>query len=349
MEFGQLSDTRDVDWSLPHDPALTRLMLAELSLKPPTSAQLSLKPPTSAQLSPKQYEHAQLAPKQLTSAQLSPKQQPPAPAHIYIGSTAWGQKSFVGPVYPAATKPAQFLAAYAAQFNTIELNTTFYRTPDRAQVLKWHRQTPDDFRFCPKVNKSISQAQDLGLHTTRTLDFVKAVQHFEHKLGPCFIQLPSNFSTDRLEVLEAWLEQWPPHLRLAVEFRHASWFGESRGADAFAALLARGIGAVITDVAGRRDAAHMQVTAAFTVVRWVGTVEPSDLPRLEAWAQRIVDWAEQGLAEAYVFTHEPEELPSALAAARFAEFLRKQEKTRALVLRAPQIGDMALTGPLFVR
>ena len=243
-------------------------------------------------------------------------------ARVYVGSTAWGQRGFVGTVYPRGTKPGGQLAACGRQFNAIELNASFYRVPDRAQVLKWYAAVPDDFRFCPKVNKAISQASDLGIATSRTLDFAKAIQHFEHKLGPCFIQLPGDFTTERWAALEAWLADWPPHLRLAVELRHESWFSTSTGADAFAAFAARGIGSVITDVAGRRDAAHMQITAPFAVVRWVGNVDETDHARLLAWAQRCVRWTREGLGEVYVFTHQPEELPSARSAAEFARAIR---------------------------
>ncbi len=257
---------------------------------------------------------------------------------VYIGSTAWGQKGLVGSVYPAGTRPGDMLKAYGHQFNTIELNTTFYRVPDRGQILKWYASVPDDFRFCPKVNKAISQAADLGVQTSRTLDFAKAVQHFEHKLGPCFIQLPSDFTTERWPALEAWLDSWPPHLRLAVELRHESWFATSVGADAFATFAAREIGSVITDVAGRRDAAHMHVTSPFSLVRWVGNIDATDEARLAAWAQRLIAWGRSGLAEAYVFTHQPEELPSAEAAAQLFACLLREKGDLPLRSRAPAIG-----------
>ncbi len=265
-----------------------------------------------------------------------------APAEVfrvYVGSTAWGQKDLLGSYYPVGTRADQFLPAYGRQMNVVELNTSFYRVPDRDQVMKWRADTPDDFMFCPKVNKLISQANDLGVLTTRTLDFAKAVQHFEQKLGPCFLQLPSDFSTARLDALLSWLDTWPAQLKLAVELRHASWFGGSRGNSIFDELAGRGMGAVITDVAGRRDAAHMHVTAPFTFVRWVGTMGESDLVRLDAWAERLVAWGQQGLAEAYFFTHEPEGVPSVAAAEAFVGFLRKHENSRAISTRGPQLAS----------
>lgn len=256
---------------------------------------------------------------------------------VYIGSTAWGQEGFIGPIYPILTKASERLAAYGAQFNAIELNTTFYRIPDRRQVMKWAFQTPSDFRFCPKVNKRISQAPDLAIQTSFSLDFAKAIQHFEQRLGPCFIQLPGDFSTDSWAILERWLECWPRHLSIAVEFRHPSWFAESRAVDAFAKLATLGVGSVITDVAGRRDAAHMQLSSGFTMVRWVGTLEPSDETRLEQWAQRLIDWGRHGLQAAYIFTHQPEELPSALSALKLHELLLQFKKGLDIDVRAPQL------------
>ena len=268
-----------------------------------------------------------------------------AACRVYVGSTAWGQREFVGPVYPTGTKTGDFLKAYGNQFNCVELNTTFYRVPDRGQILKWYADTPDDFRFCPKVNKAISQANDLGVLTSRTLDFAKAVQHFEHKLGPSFLQLPADFTVARVDALLSWLELWPRMLPLAVELRHESWFSQSVGAEMFADFAARGIGSVITDVAGRRDASHMNVTAPFTFVRWVGTLDSTDGPRLARWAERIARWGEQGLAEAYVFTHEPEEVPSARAAAMFVEFLRQQKNPRRILVRGPQLSHAQSAAP----
>lgn len=264
---------------------------------------------------------------------------------VYIGSTAWGQRGFVGPIYPSDTKPGDYLKAYGRQFNSIELNASFYRVPDRAQVMKWYASVPDDFRFCPKVNKAISQARDLGAATSRTLDFAKAVQHFERKLGPSFIQLPGDFTTERWETLEAWLESWPMHLPLAVELRHASWFSTVEGAGAFATLAARGIGSVITDVAGRRDAAHMNVTAPFTVVRWVGNVDPTDEARLRQWSDRLSEWACAGLSAVYIFTHQPDELPSALSAAKFAQLLTDRSAAPRFRVRAPQMMGVLSASP----
>ena len=261
---------------------------------------------------------------------------PAGARHVYVGSTAWATPELVGEYYPRGTRAGGFLAAYARQFNCIELNTTYYRTPDRAQVLKWYAATPDDFRFCPKVNKAITQAGDLATSNSRALDFAKSVQHFEHKLGPCFAQLPATFGSDRADTLRAFLDGWPPSVRLALELRHESWFETETGRDVFAELKARGHGAVITDVGGRRDVAHMNVTGDYAMVRWVGTLHAaSDEERLRVWAGRVRGWLASGLPEAYVFTHEPEPTAAARAATHFAAALRAATPEVPVRVRAP--------------
>lgn len=254
-------------------------------------------------------------------SQLSPK--PSMPPQVFIGSTSWGDKEYVGEVYPKKTKAKDFLAAYGKQFNAIELNTTFYRMPKLDQTEAWAAKVPADFRFCPKVNKLLSQSKNLAVGTDRIQEFCAGVRGFGKHLGPCFIQLPTHFDTTKFEVLLTFLDHWPADVRLAVELRHASWFGESRGADLFAELLARGHGTTISDVGLRRDAAHMNVTADFFLLRWVGNLHETDQQRLEEWSTRIATWLHSGLAQAYVFTHQVIAPEAAKSATKFENLLRK--------------------------
>jgi uncharacterized protein YecE (DUF72 family) len=113
-----------------------------------------------------------------------------SPTDLYIGCTGWSMKEWVGNAYPEKTKPKEYLKYYGEQFNTIELNTTHYRIPDKATITKWYNETPSDFRFCPKLPQSISHSRNLGLGGERILSFCEAVQGLEEKLGCCFMQLP---------------------------------------------------------------------------------------------------------------------------------------------------------------
>lgn len=240
-------------------------------------------------------------------------QQPPFPKQtstLYIGCTGWSMKEWVGSVYPTGTKAKDYLLQYGKQFNTIELNTTHYRIPSPSMIDKWVSETPADFRFCPKVPQVISHARDLGLGDGRLLEFTEAIQPLGQKLGPCFMQFPPYVSTEHIPRLSLFLDQWPSHIPLSLEFRHESWFTQSMEAQQFfASLRNRQIGLVITDVAGRRDVLHQEVCADQVMVRFVGNgLHPTDYARIDAWVLRLVSWLQQGLNEIYFFPHEPDNL-----------------------------------------
>ncbi|MFK8054671.1 MAG: DUF72 domain-containing protein [Saprospiraceae bacterium] len=302
MEFGKPENPALIDWSLAPDTDLTNHVLEGLS--PPLCEGQRTKPNT-------------------------------AP-HIYLGSTSWGDKEYVGPVYPPKTKAKEFLEAYGKQFNTIELNTTFYRMPKADQTAAWADKVPSDFRFCPKVNKLLSQSKNLGVGTNRIEEYCEGVRGFGENLGPCFIQLPTHFDTSKFEALLAFLDQWPSDVRLAVELRHASWFTESRGADLFAELFARGHGTTISDVGTRRDVAHMNITTDFFLLRWVGSLHSTDQERLAEWSAKLASWISGGLTQAYVFTHQVVAPEAAKAASSFEDMLRAHYPA-PLNVRSPEI------------
>lgn len=230
---------------------------------------------------------------------------------FYIGCTGWSMKEWVGSYYPAGTKPEGFLRAYGKQFNTIELNTTHYRIPSPEQIQNWKKDTPDDFRFCPKIPQILSHSRDLGLSNPQLLNFCEVTAQLEDKLGACFLQLPPHFGLAQASVLERFVERWPKELPLNVEMRQESWFAgpTNERVRAFDSLAKGGIGTVLTDVAGRRDVLHMQLTSPIAMVRFVGNaLHPTDYSRIQDWVTRLREWHAQGLQEVYFFTHEPDNL-----------------------------------------
>ena len=74
---------------------------------------------------------------------------------LHFGTSSWSEKSWVGPFYPAGTKPAEYLTYYATQFDTVEADTTYYRVPDRKLVQGWERKTPKGFTLAAKFPRSI--------------------------------------------------------------------------------------------------------------------------------------------------------------------------------------------------
>lgn len=240
---------------------------------------------------------------------------------LYIGPTGYNMKPWVGKWYPPGAKESDFLRHYAAQFNTIEFNTTHYRMPDPSSVRRWRDVVPADFRFCPKVPQSISHARDLGLNGPEPQIYCEALADFGESLGCSFLQLPPHFGPRDLRILALFLEKIAPLTPLSVEVRHPLFFQDKPEAEAFWQLLAQHeVAAVITDVAGRRDVCHMRLTNVRTLIRFVGNgLHPSDFTRVDAWAERLKNWFDNGLQEAYFFTHEPDNLLAPELTAHCAE------------------------------
>jgi uncharacterized protein YecE (DUF72 family) len=269
------------------------------------------------------------------------------PSRAYIGATGWAMKEWVGEIYPPGTKSKDYLREYAKQFNTIELNTTHYRIPDAATIARWRAETSADFRFCPKIPQSISHSSHLSLGESALMQFREAIQGLGEKLGCCFLQLPPYFDIGRLSLLERFFTRWPRELPLAVEMRHASWFEDSRRwAMVVERFVERGVVALITDVAGRRDVAHMALSAPIAMVRFVGNgLHPSDHARIDDWVRRIRRWSELGLREVYFFTHEPDNILAPELAAYLWEQLRGDESISVrgpTLRREDQTGQMSL-------
>ncbi len=263
------------------------------------------------------------------------------PRTLYIGATGWSVKEWVGKVYPKGAKTPEYLRHYARQFNTIELNTTHYRIPDLFTVQHWHDEAAPDFRFCPKLLQTISHAGDLGTNGDLIQRFCEAMGGLSSKLGPCFIQLPPYFNVEKIAVLEAFLKQFT--LPLAVEVRHESWFSNQLNSERLFSLLEKySASTVITDVAGRRDVAHMRLTTDKVLVRFVGNnLHPTDFTRLDDWAERLTDWFSKGLKECYFFTHEPDNL---LAPDLAAAFYEKTKAMAGVATRGPKISGGAQEG-----
>lgn len=227
---------------------------------------------------------------------------------VYVGSTGWSKKEWKGKWYPEKTKTTDFLHAYGNQFNSIELNTTYYRVPKEDQIIAWKESVPEDFKFCPKVVKWISHKKDLGAGGDELTEMIDRFVLLEEKLGSFFMQLPPHFSTDKYDVLAHFLQGFPKAIELSIELRHESWFENEDAKKKLQDLIYEsGHNILITDVSGRRDVAHMLVTNDYMMVRWVGNgLVPTDYTRLDEWVDRLTAYKKNGIKKVYFFPHEPE-------------------------------------------
>ena len=250
---------------------------------------------------------------------------PQGELQIYVGGTQWTQPQWKGKWYPPKLPQRKFLEAYGELFNTIEGNATHYRIYDRERIEAWANRLPDDFRFCPKIPQTISHYRRLNNVEEPTRWFLDGIMGFGDKLGPSFIQMPANFTTKHSDRLLAYLSEWPREFRLAVEVRHESWFGSREMEELIALCYNRGIGMVITDTPGRRDALHMARTSDFLILRFGGHgMHKTDYERMEEWVDRIGEWHSDGLNAVYMFMHQPQGLLAPEGVAYFGEILSKR-------------------------
>jgi len=229
---------------------------------------------------------------------------------FYMGCPAWSCKEWVGKIYPSNAKDKDFLNHYGKQFNTIELNTTFYRTPEAKTVGRWAASVPEGFRFCPKFSKQITHFRRLNNVRQLTESFCETFLPLGEKLGTFFVQLPPNFSTNEFGKLEGFIKNFPLGYRVAIEFRHESWFETASTFQEVTDMLqSHGQVALITDVAGRRDVLHQRLTCEEVMIRFVGNnLHATDYRRAEAWVKRLQEWAQLGLKRVYFFLHEPDDV-----------------------------------------
>ncbi|HEY0895916.1 MAG TPA: DUF72 domain-containing protein [Sphingobacteriaceae bacterium] len=231
---------------------------------------------------------------------------------IYVGCAKWGRKEWVGLIYPPKTPETRFFDEYVKHFNSIELNAVFYQMPKAHHVHEWTEraeQRGGDFRFFPKVTRSISHIRRLKNAEEATTMYLERIAGFGRFLGPCFLQMPENFGPKNLETLSAYLASLPKDFDLFVEVRHPDWFSDPAARkELFGMLKDAGRGAVITDAAGRRDCVHMELPTPYAFIRFVGNgLHPSDYSRIDAWTERLRSWHEQGLQGIYFFLHQHDE------------------------------------------
>lgn len=248
---------------------------------------------------------------------------------VYVGCAKWN-KTDLKNFYPKGTKDE--LTYYSTQFNSIELNATFYNAPSKEQVLVWKGKTPEGFKFFPKITNSISHFKRLIETKQAVEEYCDAVAGLEEKLGMVFLQMHDNFKPRDFDRVIKFIDEFPKVIPLAIEVRNEDWFSNPEAAEKFYQLLeSKGITNVLVDTAGRRDMMHMRLTTPAAFVRYVGANHPTDYPRLDDLLGRIKTWQAQGLQKLYFFIHQNVELESPLLSAYFIKKMNAELGTNLTV------------------
>lgn len=142
---------------------------------------------------------------------------------VRIGTAGWSIPSFCAEEFPAE---GTHLERYSAQFNAVEINSSFYR-PHRVQTYtRWAASVPDDFRFAVKVPKAITHELRLREAGQKLQQFLGEVCGLGNKLGPLLVQLPPSLVFEA-EIVKSFfaLARQSFNGPIVCEPRHGSWFG----------------------------------------------------------------------------------------------------------------------------
>lgn len=148
-------------------------------------------------------------------------------SQLFVGTSGWAYPSWKPDFYPAKLAQKNFLAHYATQLNTVEVNFTFRQLVKETTIQKWINETPAGFRFGVKAHQVITHIKRLKSteeFLPRFLTTIEGLARAE-KLGPVLFQLPPNLKMDAA-LLEAFLITLPRSVPSAFEFRHESWFAD---------------------------------------------------------------------------------------------------------------------------
>src|SRR5215212_3796951 len=217
---------------------------------------------------------------------------------VHVGCSGWVYPHWRERLYPNGLPQRLWLSHYTEHFDTVEVNSTFYRLASPAAVEAWVEQSPDWFIFAVKASRYLTHVKRLKMlpeYIERFYERLEALTRAE-KIGPTLWQLPENFHRDDERLLGAL--QALPAGRHAFEFRHDSWFAK----DVYALLREHGAALVIGDDPSR-PFQSLERTTDWTYVRFHrgnrGRGGNYSRAEIEAWARRIAQWRRRTEIYAY--------------------------------------------------
>jgi uncharacterized protein YecE (DUF72 family) len=141
---------------------------------------------------------------------------------VHVGCSGWSYADWRGPVYPRRAPARTWFSLYAEQFDTVEINNTFYRLPPASTVDHWREQAPREFCYAVKVGGFGTHRKKLRDAQTWLAKHLERIERLGSVLGPQLVQLPPHWGRD-VERLDEFLTVAPASMRWAVELRDPSW------------------------------------------------------------------------------------------------------------------------------
>jgi uncharacterized protein YecE (DUF72 family) len=214
---------------------------------------------------------------------------------ILLGTSSFTATGWRGSFYPKCLRPADYLSFYAQHFDTVEIDSTFYATPNVSVVRTWNAKTPEGFLFAAKVPQEITHKKVLKDCDEEFKVFLTTMEALGEKLGPLLFQFGKfdkyafKSLDDFLARLVPFLKKLPKEHKFAVEIRNKDWL-VPKLADV---LREHGVALTLIDQGWMPRPWEMKdkfdlITADFTYVRWLGDRKGIE-EKTTTWDKVIVD------------------------------------------------------------
>ncbi|HVK19638.1 MAG TPA: DUF72 domain-containing protein [Fimbriiglobus sp.] len=229
---------------------------------------------------------------------------------LHVGTSGYSYKEWKGSFYPDKLPAGQMLRYYGERFRSVEINSTFYGTPRASVLEKWAGDVPADFQFVLKAPQRITHVQRLKDTGESVAELLESAGSLRERLGPLLFQLPPNFKKD-VPRLRTFLSLLSSRCRVAVEFRHPSWFDD----EVFGLLRDHRAALCVAEAEGDLEVPFVS-TADWGYVR-LRRPDYGDT-ELSAWAKRV---QEQDWRDGFVFFKHEDEGKGPQMAKRFLELV----------------------------
>ncbi len=219
-------------------------------------------------------------------------------AELRIGTSGWHYKHWLAVVYPPRIPTNKMLEVFTHNFDTVEVNNSFYQLPSVKTLDSWCATVPKQFRFAVKASRFITHNKKLKDPTRSFEKFFNRAELLGDKLGPILFQLPPRWKIN-IPRFESFLKALPKGNRYAFEFRDISWLTQP----IYDLLREYNSAFCIHDFADMKI--PREITADFTYVRFHGPTSVKyagsySVAQLRKWSSWIVE-KRQSLHAIYVY------------------------------------------------
>jgi uncharacterized protein YecE (DUF72 family) len=236
-----------------------------------------------------------------------------------IGTSGWWYDHWQGLFYPSQMEKRDWFNYYAKSFNTVEINSSFYRLPFENMVKGWAKKAPEGFKFTLKMWRRVTHYKRLKDVKDDLHIFFTRIKPLEKNLGAILYQLPPSLPID-LALLENFLKMLPENLDQSIEFRHPSWLVP----ETFSLLKKFNIAYCIISMPEFPEI--MEITSNISYIRFHGREilygsSYSD-EELKRWVNQIRDFSKQGIERVYIYFNNDYNAYAVFNALKLREFIQ---------------------------